>query len=69
MSILCGAGGLRTRCEEHHRGGIEGKIIALVDIGATSLDVTVLRDGNQIYAASNPSAATSSPRTSPASTA
>ena len=27
------------------KGGIEGKIIALVDIGATSLDVTVLRDG------------------------
>jgi len=32
------------------QGGMEGKIIALVDIGATSLDVTVLRDGHQIYA-------------------
>ena len=31
-------------------GGAEGKIIALVDVGAQSMDITVLRDGNQIYA-------------------
>ncbi len=29
--------------------GAKGKIVALVDIGATSMDVSMLRDGKQVY--------------------
>jgi len=31
-------------------GGAAGKIVALVDVGAQAMDITVLRDGNQVYA-------------------
>ena len=31
-------------------GGASGKIVALVDVGAHAMDITVLRDGNQVYA-------------------
>ena len=31
-------------------GGACGKIVALVDVGAHAMDITVLRDGNQVYA-------------------
>lgn len=31
-------------------GGVDGKIVALVDVGAHSMDITVLRDGTQVYA-------------------
>lgn len=31
-------------------GGASGKIVALVDVGAHSMDITVLRDSTQVYA-------------------